>query len=423
MATTPRDGQGTGLGPAPLLPLVAYTFLASLGTGAVTNGVFYLVEHAYGFTERDNFLLALASHAVYIPGALAVGPIIRRLRISPRRAAETLNAALAVACLVPEVSGRLLGVSPPPAASVLLVAMLYAPFTGALWPVVESFVGAGRSERNQRRAVGWFNLSWSAAMVAAFWAMGPLIESAPIAVLTGLGACHVLAAPLLTRLPPRPAAEPANAPTARRDTAERAHAAGRARVFRALLPASYVVLSALDPFLASSLAALDIAPGWRPPVVSAWLISRLVMFGVLHVWHGWHRAPRLGAISLVGLLVGFGVVTVAPALNAGSGFVVLLSGLTLVGAAQATIYKAALAYAMESADSHVEAGGWHEALIGVGYTLGPVCGLGVSLMLPGSEHLVARGLVLTALIATAATITAWLIGRTAGGTSRTPRDR
>jgi hypothetical protein len=41
----------------------------------------------------------------------------------------------------------------------------------------------------------------------------------------------------------------------------------------------------------------------------------------------------------------------------------------------ATIYSAALYYAMEVGQAEVEAGGKHEALIGLGYTGGPACGL------------------------------------------------
>jgi hypothetical protein len=41
----------------------------------------------------------------------------------------------------------------------------------------------------------------------------------------------------------------------------------------------------------------------------------------------------------------------------------------------ATIYTGALYYAMEVGQADVDAGGAHEALIGLGYALGPGCGL------------------------------------------------
>jgi len=53
----------------------------------------------------------------------------------------------------------------------------------------------------------------------------------------------------------------------------------------------------------------------------------------------------------------------------------MLGGLAAFGVGMSTIYTAALYYAMEVEKAEVEAGGMHEALIGLGYTGGPACGL------------------------------------------------
>jgi hypothetical protein len=55
---------------------------------------------------------------------------------------------------------------------------------------------------------------------------------------------------------------------------------------------------------------------------------------------------------------------------------VLIAALLVFGAGHATAYVGALYYAMELGDAEVAAGGTHEALIGVGYGIGPVLGLG-----------------------------------------------
>ena len=47
----------------------------------------------------------------------------------------------------------------------------------------------------------------------------------------------------------------------------------------------------------------------------------------------------------------------------------------MFGVAQGVVYVGSLYYAMEVGASGVDAGGAHEGLIGVGYTLGPLCGL------------------------------------------------
>jgi MFS family permease len=54
---------------------------------------------------------------------------------------------------------------------------------------------------------------------------------------------------------------------------------------------------------------------------------------------------------------------------------VVVLGLVCFGLGMAAIYCGAIYYAMEVGSAEVEAGGAHEALIGVGYTAGPLCGL------------------------------------------------
>jgi hypothetical protein len=50
-------------------------------------------------------------------------------------------------------------------------------------------------------------------------------------------------------------------------------------------------------------------------------------------------------------------------------------GLVAFGIGVAVLYFAALFYALEAGRAKVDAGGRHEAMIGAGYTLGPLCGL------------------------------------------------
>jgi hypothetical protein len=53
----------------------------------------------------------------------------------------------------------------------------------------------------------------------------------------------------------------------------------------------------------------------------------------------------------------------------------LVAGLGLFGIGMGTIYCSALYYAMSVGKAEVDAGGKHEALIGLGYGAGPICGL------------------------------------------------
>src|SRR5690606_24106982 len=76
------------------------------------------------------------------------------------------------------------------------------------------------------------------------------------------------------------------------------------------------------------------------------------------------------------LLAGFAMTVLSPLLGPGTPAVLLIgAGLAVLGVGLGVIYAGAIYYAMEVGKAEVEAGGTHEALIGLGYTLGPACGL------------------------------------------------
>jgi MFS family permease len=65
----------------------------------------------------------------------------------------------------------------------------------------------------------------------------------------------------------------------------------------------------------------------------------------------------------------------------------LISGLAVMGFGIAMTYCGALYYALAVQSAEIDAGGKHEALIGLGYTLGPACGLlGLALAGDDPEH-------------------------------------
>lgn len=76
------------------------------------------------------------------------------------------------------------------------------------------------------------------------------------------------------------------------------------------------------------------------------------------------------------LLVGFAGITIGPNLDAVTpARVLVLSGLAVLGFGVGMIYTGALYYAMEVGNAEIDAGGKHEAFIGLGYLGGPVIGL------------------------------------------------
>jgi len=119
---------------------------------------------------------------------------------------------------------------------------------------------------------------------------------------------------------------------------------------------------------------------WQAFLASAWLAPRVAAFYILQRWQGWHGRWGLPIAGGTMILCGFAVAVLAP-LTVHLGFsnwsatALLMCGLFLFGTGKATVYAGALYYAMEVGSAEVEAGGAHEALIGVGYTVGPLCGL------------------------------------------------
>jgi MFS family permease len=107
-------------------------------------------------------------------------------------------------------------------------------------------------------------------------------------------------------------------------------------------------------------------------VAATWLFARALAFLLLGRWHDWHGRWSVAFAGALFVLGGFGVTLLAPHFGAAAISLVALA-LFVFGAGLATLYTAALYYAFEVGGS--EGGSSHEALIGLGYSIGPICGL------------------------------------------------
>ncbi len=373
---TPGGGSASA---TPLGLLLLFTFLSSLGTGVVTNGISFLTKQAYGYRAMDNYALAAALGITYIAGAFFTGRITRLVRSRTGWTMRTLLVGIIVMmgclCLVPWIADRSGARGSWP---VWLLVMLYSPLSGMLWPIVESYQAGGRTQDDLRRAIGRFNVVWCSSIVVAMWTMGPFVERAPLAVIVSLGVLHIATIALILRFGSEPAShEEALHPHP--EVYERLLA-----VLRVLLPASYVVASALGPYLPDAMERLGVGAAWAAPLAATWQVSRLATFFTLGRWQGWHGTWALPIAGTLLMLAGFGAAVLSPRLvgAAGMGGIavpVMLVALAVFGVGMASIYTAALYYAMEvgqadSGQADVHAGGTHEALIGIGYTVGPLCG-------------------------------------------------
>lgn len=362
--------------PTPLRAVFAFTFLNSLGGGVVTTGFAFLAESAYGFKAADNYLLGLGQGVTYIIGALGVGPVLslamrRSPRVTARLVLAGLMAALAGLCLLPWIiqhQGK--GSSWP----FWVLVLGYSALTGVLWPIVESYMSGGRSGAELRAATGMFNVVWSSALVVAYLAMAPLLEGRPLEVVVGVGAVHLASAALLLAFASKPAAHIAEHHVAPPENYPRLLG-----VFRMQLPTSYLFYSALTPFLPVACRSLEVEQGWQTPLASVWLGSRVATFVVMQRWHGWHGRWTTAWAGALMLLAGFAGAVLTPRLGglAGREIGIAALGVTLAvfGVGMGVVYCSALYYALSVGQAEVDAGGKHEALIGLGYLGGPACGL------------------------------------------------
>ena len=335
------------------------TGLASTGTSVIWNGLPFIAKRDYGFTESDNLGLYLLIGIVYVTGALTSGVCTRLLRpfASLRTVVTGLLLTVAIVCTLPLFTKS---------GWVIWTAGGVAGFCSAwLWPIVQSYLVAGRHGSEMRRAIGWWNLVWMMSVAGVMLAMAPLMDSHASMVIVGLGGINILAIFVLPWYPKNPAEHDED------PTKEKVPDGYRSllRGARVLLPLSYVINGVLSPLLPYVLANISIEIFWQTPVAAIWMISRVVVTVLMWKSGKWHGKWSILWISAISMAIGFVCILAA------SEIVLLILGLIIFGGGMGVTYYAALYYAMSVGKARVEAGGKHEALIGSGYMVGPLIGL------------------------------------------------
>jgi MFS family permease len=352
-ATTPHTA------PVPRWAVLTVTWANSLGSGLLWSGVPFVTELQYGFTKGENLLLALAESVIYVLVALVSGPILRRFEgqgLTPRIVLMSIFTVqlLASALALTGMWG------------VIAASCIFSAVGAALWPIMESYVSSGQHGGNMRRSIGIFNVTWMSATGAALLLMAPLVATGHASqTLLVLAPISLLSMFLLRWFPKKPAAHPP----------EHAHThiapqyAYLLRATRFVVPTSYIFISVIGPVLPFILRDLAIEDGLKTPIASVWMFARMftvVILAQLTFWHGRWSTLAVGISLLAG---GFAAIVLATNVS------MLMIGLALFGAGHGVIYYAGLYYAMAVGGAEVDAGGRFEALIGVGYVIGPVAGM------------------------------------------------
>lgn len=351
-----------------ILALFLMTFLESIAATLLQRGIYFYTHENLGFSENQNLWLAFGFGATYIVGAFASHQLSKRW--DERR---VLLACLLTLLLVHAA----LAVFP---AAWLLVAGVFvtAVVQGAKWPVVESYVSAGRPPKQLLSLLSRYNVTWATAGFVAVGITGAIVGSGTPSLFFWLpAALNVGAIALSLRLPARPVHLDHSHP-------ERP-AAEELQQLRALLGSarwsmmsSYALLYVLAPLMPSLLARLTLPVALATPVAGVLDATRVVAFGALGAMASWHgkRAPLW--LTLAALPAGFLLILL------GNSLPLLIVGELIFGLAAGFAYTAALYYALVAENASVDAGGAHEGLIGIGIALGPLSGL-VGQLLVGGE--------------------------------------
>ena len=365
--SAPRELHGA----SPLGAVLAFSALASFAAGTATLSIFFVTaREPYSFTPLQQYALGLLVGVAYTLGALGASRVGRAFRSaggSSRGLIARLSVTMAALLCLPLFTHR--------DGSVFVLLALYAPLTGCFWPLIEGYVSGGRRAGELRSAMGSFNVTWSLTLLASFF-VPPLFADSFRTVFVILALTHVASVLALRGFRREPGAHDLGQHAAEQHGAEK-HAVPAGypeflRVHRVLHAMSYLVMYALSPYLPRLLERLGLTGFGASALAASWLLARSLTFVVLGRWHGWHGRWSVAVVGTLFVLGGFGATLLAPGLGTGAIPVVAL-GLFVFGAGLAALYTAALYYAFE-VGGH-EGGGSHEALIGLGYSIGPACGL------------------------------------------------
>lgn len=361
--SAPAAGPSSTPAPrAPLTPVVAVTFAASIATGVLWNGIAFVAESGFGYGPRGSFALSAAFGIAYIVAAFAAGGLTRRLeaRMRPRTLLGWIFGVQAL--LAPLV---LLPVATVGSSALWFVGCTVSALTALQWPIIESYLGGGRSRAEMRSAIGWWNTVWMLAVALAVAGLAPFLVADRAAwAIVALVPSSILCVILLRFLPlaPPPHGEDPSAAVPRAYP----HLLATARI---LLPAGYVVVGAISPLLPFLLGSLGAPLSWRPLLAATWLFARVASVVVMWRTHGWQGRWWTLAAAAALMVGGFALAVLAPTLP------LVALGLAAFGFGQGVSYYAALYYALAVGRSEVDAAGVHEGLIGIGYALGPLLGL------------------------------------------------
>lgn len=353
-----------------IIALFIVTFLESIAGTLLQRGLYFYTHENLGFSEQQNLWLAFGFGATYIVGAFA----------SHRLSTRWDERRLLIGCLFALLFVHSMLALFPAAWLLVTGVFITATVQGAKWPVIESYVSAGRAPKELLPLLGRYNVTWATAGFVAIGVTGVIVGSGLPALFFWLpAALNIGAIALCLRLPARPPHLAHGHPKrpAQHELESMRALLGSARWS---MTGSYALLYVLAPLMPSLLAQHALPVVLATPVASILDATRVLTFGALGALAGWHGKRTPLWLTLVALPASFLLILLGNSLS------LLILGELIFGVAAGFAYTSALYYALVAENASVDAGGAHEGLIGIGIGLGPLSGLAGQLLVsqPGS---------------------------------------
>jgi predicted MFS family arabinose efflux permease len=337
------------------------------------NYIYFFFHDRFGFSDRDNLLLAALAGLVYMISAWQAG------RFAQRRGCFTAMklgfVILAIGLATGLVWRSLIGE--------ILVTVSVFSGTCFIWPSVEALVSEGGSPEHVPHAVGIYNITWALTNALAFFVGGSVIKQLGYAGIFYLPLALVLIQlALVLWLERFHAGLPLNATSAPPPPKLSPKVAARARSFQRMAwvanPCAYIAINTLIAVLPGVAERLHLSTALVGFALSVWCFARFATFVVLWRWTGWHYRFRWLLTAFALLIVSFATILAAP------GLPVVVVAQIAFGVAIGLLYYSSLFYAMDASETKGEQGGVHEAAIGAGNCLGPAIGASALWLAPGN---------------------------------------
>jgi MFS family permease len=370
-----------------LISLHLIEALMSITGNLLGIGIFFFTTNQFHWTLRQNFELSTCMGAIYVCGALAAFPLSQRFgRRMPLTVAYLTIGTFSLLAFI-------LRTQP-----MVVCAILVYDFCSAVsWPIVESLVSSGTSDADVlSRRLAVYNIVWAAVGTGVLAVVGTIIEHMPRGVFGFSVAACVLSAIIATfgKIEPiKASVQPLHTgPTPPPEPNLERQRVVALWLSRICVPSMYIIINALAAMLPSLAVIKHLRPAMQTLVSSVWFLMRWVMFMILGVTAFWHTRPRLLLAAAMLLLISFIVITIRPGeifpIGESEKFdlTIMILGQIGCGLAMGLIYMASLYFGMVLSEGSTEEGGYHEALIGVGTTLGPAAGLLSQTLRPGDQH-------------------------------------